>query len=122
MKVFCYRNLRFKKVMWSVKDVKTNKVISRSPWVVIKDAELKVSLAGNKRVRKEKRKNVHAGIKGQLRKSCPVIDYTARADVITYNPYENKTFITAEGVKVNKADFVILTENGAVAINARWEN
>lgn len=113
MKVFVYRNLRYRnKVMWSIKDVKTGLVISVEPTVVLKDVKLKVSLAGNKRVRKEKRKNVHAGVVGELKGPMDLLD--GKWKQVTYNPYKHKSFVyKSNGKKVTEAKMAMLT-------NALW--
>jgi hypothetical protein len=59
-----YFNLH--KKLWSVKSRKTRRVLFHAAVVLLYDCEFKVSQAGRKRVLKDKRKNVHAGIAGEL--------------------------------------------------------
>jgi hypothetical protein len=99
----------YKGVVWSIKSVKTGLVISRSPIVYIKQAKLKVSEAGRMRVLKEKRKNVHAGVEGIVLKSKPKNKLWTR---VSYNPYKNKGFTTADGLLIQNATYVILNKNG----------
>ena len=91
MRVFVYFNLH--KKLWSIKDLKTGKVIGRIDSVYLQDCEMKVSQAGRKRVLKEKRKNVHAGIVGTW-------DYRdihkIEGTEITYNPYKYESFVNKE--------------------------
>jgi len=99
----------FRKVVWSVKDVKTGLVIDRSANVVISGARLKVSQAGRNRVLLERRKNVHAGICGVRIKRAPKGNWL-RAQ---YNPYKNDTFIlTDSGLVVTHARYAKLTPKG----------
>lgn len=62
--VFVYFNLH--KKVFSVKDVKTGRVIAHANTVKLQNAYPKVSEKGRQRVLKEQRKNVHAGIRGEL--------------------------------------------------------
>lgn len=120
-KVFCYRNLNRKGVVWSVRDVKSGLVIDRSHDVYLKNVEMKVSQAGRKRVLKEKRKNVHAGVQGLRLKNKPKNITWIKA---IYNPYLYDSFcieeiewnltISKQPVirKISKADYVFLGKNG----------
>jgi hypothetical protein len=76
-KVLCYRNLH--NGLWSIKQdyivrcyaglwsIKQDYIVRcYAQRVILKDCECKVSLAGNARVRDEKRKNVHAVISGYV--------------------------------------------------------
>ena len=62
--VYVYFNLH--KKLWSVKSRKTRHVLFHAAVVLLYDCQFKVRQAGRKRVLKEKRKNVHAGISGEL--------------------------------------------------------
>lgn len=94
MKVFIYWNLH--KNCWSIKNTKTNKVIAHADQVSVKNVTFKVSEAGRQRVLKEKRKNVHAGVAGEL------VSYVARGGqrasklpnlkAVSYNPYRGPSF------------------------------
>lgn len=110
MKIFAYRNLNRKGVVWSLKDTKTNLVIDRVEGAYFKDIELKVSEAGRQRVLRQKKKNVHAGVKGNLLKIKP------RTNLIwiqvTYNPYKDKSFIDFNGNQVYKAKYACLNSYG----------
>lgn len=119
--VFVYRNLSRPGVVWSIKSNRTGRIIARKRYVIIKNAELKVSKAGNARVLKERRKNVHAGIKGTqvLVGFNPYIyDYHKTLpgwEKIIYNPHSAASFTKLDGTKVTKAKLVILSEDGAFA-------
>ncbi|AEV52134.1 hypothetical protein [Rhodococcus phage RGL3] len=93
MRVFVYWNLH--KKVWSVKALEgphKGRVITRSPWVTLRDVTPRVSEAGRQRVLREQRKNVHAGLVGEL------VRTTRRSDEpegrgITYNPYKFSSFV-----------------------------
>ena len=82
--VYVYRNLH--KQCLSVRQDGIVKCHAEN--VVLKDCEFKVSLAGQKRVRDEKKKNVHAGVKGfvvDARRSLELLDFGW--ETVYYNPY-----------------------------------
>ena len=61
-KVFIYRNLH--KKCWSVKQ--NGKVINHTSKIILMDCEFIVQPAGHAKVLKEKKKNVHAFVKGEI--------------------------------------------------------
>lgn len=99
MIVEVYRNLH--KGMYSIR--KDGVVIAHAPSVTLSNPKFKVSAAGRDRVRREKRKNVHAVVKGELigigETPC-IVDPV----LISYNPYVNETFVATSGTPAN--DFV----------------
>ena len=122
-KVFVYYNLH--KHKWSVKDVKTGRVIGHHYEVQLYNATFKVREAGRARVLKEKRKNVHAGVEGYLttdvlaRKMDGTILWESQSErhKVTYNPYKYETFVTvADGEPIHKAYFVRM-----VAYCTNWD-
>jgi hypothetical protein len=108
-KVFSYRNLNRKGVVWSIKDCKTNLVIDRVEKAYFKNVEFKVSEKGRQRVIRDKRKNVHAGVKGTRLKNSPrkVKSWIK----VTYNPYKG-SFFNIQGIPVHKAEYAKLDKNG----------
>jgi hypothetical protein len=86
-KVFVYKNLH--KKCFSVKLVKTGRVIAHVNEIILRDAVFKVSEAGRQRVIREKRKNVHAGVVGIVAD----IKILCQLKGVTYNPYKNGSFI-----------------------------
>lgn len=88
--VFIYRNLH--KNCWSIRDVKSRLVIGHATSLTLKECTFKVSETGRKRVVREGRKNVHAGVQGLL---ISVGDdlFEAGKPAIKYNPYKNKSFM-----------------------------
>ena len=118
-KVFVYYNLH--KHKWSVKDVKTGRVIGHHYEVSLYNAKFKVSEAGRARVLKEKRKNVHAGVEGYLttdvlaRKMDGTILWESQSErhAVTYNPYKYDTFVTVTDEEpIHKAYFVRMVSYG----------
>ncbi len=141
MKVFIYRNLNRSGHMYSIKSlegISKGKVIGYAPRIVVENAELRVSQAGRDRVLKTKRKNVHAGVVGDLYMVSGWITrmHNSQADFlycneqdfcrafpietpITYNPYLYQTFVNLKtGQSVFKADRVTFS-NGIVGISAK---
>ena len=110
MKVFCYRNLHKKGVIYSVKNTKTNKVIDWVENIVLKDVELKVSQAGRNRVLKEKRKNVHAGVKGTIF-TIPLSE-DLKWEKAYYNPYKYNSFVDSELEPIYVVKYAKLQHDG----------
>ena len=72
--------------------------------ILLKNARFVVQPAGRKRVLEEKRKNVHAYIKGER---VAVASFDGKSERITYNPYKHKSFVSIEtGKPVYKKDIV----------------
>tara|TARA_B100001094_G_scaffold234374_1_gene229342 strand:- start:11490 stop:11960 length:471 start_codon:yes stop_codon:yes gene_type:complete len=105
-KVFVYRNLH--KNCWSVRQNGLVKLHALE--LQLYSCAIKVSRVGQARVRKEKRKNVHAGISGFLEPYCTGIFVELSKEVsmlqqvwkdlpdsqmreITYNPYKYDSFV-----------------------------
>ena len=106
MKVFVYYNLH--KHCWSIKNVKTGLVIAHTNTVQLKDVTFKVSEAGRQRVLKEKRKNVHAGVVGELINK-DFFFVPVNNDSVSYNPYKSSTFFnTNDNSPIYKAEGVIM--------------
>lgn len=107
-KVYVYRNLH--KGCWSIRSVKTRRVIAHAFCLVLVDCVFKVSQKGRERVIREKSKNVHAGVEGFLysinNPHCPA------ADRISYNPYHLEYF-KCNDTPIHCADKVYFTEKGA---------
>jgi hypothetical protein len=121
MRVYVYWNLH--KHLFSVKDTRTGRVTHHAQMVVIQDATFAVSQAGRARVLRERRKNVHAGVRG-----TPTWIDPAPMDLqmtgwtrITYNPYKYDSFVRASDERpVFGADEVrMVIRNGRARIFAR---
>ena len=96
--VFIHRNLN-RPPYYSIKSGKSGgPVIGYDTDIYLKDVIFKVQKGGQNRVRKEMRKNVHAGVVGKIIDSGG--DYNTDGWVLTtYNPYEHDTFVEYETEK-----------------------
>ena len=93
MKVEVYRNLHNGKL--SIRDAKTKLVIGHADRVKLVDVTFHVSQAGRERVLRERKKNVHAVVRGYMvsalfgesYKGRSLFDYTGYGDPICVRPY-----------------------------------
>ena len=105
---YVYFNLQRR--VWSERQA--GKVIGHPRFIWLRDARFLVGKAGQSRVRSEGRKNVHAGISGEWLAKLDVDEnwsyseiskifnadiVTGLADLVTYNPYQNDTFVMVNG-------------------------
>jgi len=123
MKVFVYFNLH--KKMWSVKALEgpqKGRVIARTFHVALRDVRPRVSQAGRERVLREKRKNVHAGLVGQMTDwKLPEYDRLLPETEITYNPYKSGNFYYRQepDSSYNGSDFAeLLVRDGKAKVFA----
>ena len=90
-KVRVYWNLH--KDVWSVRSCKSGLVINHKPHMTIKDGYFSVWKSGQKRVREEGKKNVHAFAVGYIvennHNNFNPIDW----DRVKYNPYTDDYFM-----------------------------
>lgn len=106
--VHVYRNLTQK--CWSVKQ--NGLVIDRPQALILRDCKFHIQQAGQERVRRERKKNVHAFVKGTR---VPTQTHGGPMFRLTYNPYENDTFINAAtGVAIAGASEVIFDTDGKI--------
>lgn len=110
MKVFVYRNLH--KKCFSVKCLKTKKVIAHVDSITLINAVFKVSEAGRQRVLRERQKNVHAGVVGHIA-DVNLICQTTR---VTYNPYKFDSFVDSEGKKISQANIALIDKTGIFVV------
>ena len=92
MKVDCYYNLHKHCISIRHKGL----VIAHAHSVELNDVKFVVSQTGRARVLKEKRKNVHAFVRGELvRRNChsEMPDSEVREGNVTYNPYKYDSFV-----------------------------
>lgn len=110
LKVKCYRNLNRKGVVWSIVDTASGRVVARTSTAYISNAVLTVSAKGRARVLKEKRKNVHAFVRGHRLAISPRNTIWYRAE---YNPYKNDSFVLSESKqRIFTARYAKLTKTG----------
>ena len=108
--VFVYRNLH-KKCLSVQQDGIVRCHVDN---IVLEDAEFRVSKAGQKRVRDEKKKNVHAKVKGVV-VSHPSDILELEWDTVYYNPYRTDEFTeTATKRHVKGAKFVDIEASGSI--------
>jgi len=92
-----------------------------STTLMLTDCRFKVSEAGRQRVIKEQRKNVHAGIVGQVEAyniNTPTMDDLNGFHELTYNPYKYNQFVVkSTGASVCGADIVFLLNKKIYAKN-----
>ena len=134
-----YYNLH--KKCWSVRDRKTKRVVAHAVRVDMRDCTFHASAAGRERVRREKRKNVHAYVRGTLVNLDGAtltvhgsdMGYDVFCDAprtiltqvfspkITYNPYRNETFVDKQnGNKITACGFITM-RGKAVYYGRSWE-
>lgn len=104
-KILIYRNLH--KDCFSVADSQSKKVIAHGDGFLVKFLDVKVSEKGRERVREQKRKEVHAYIKGVFLKEETLKKETIQeCNECYYNPYTTDTFINkkTKEVMTNKED------------------
>ena len=86
-KIEVYFNLH--KKTWSVRQ--SGKVIMHTDYIQVKDPQYVVSQKGNERVRREKKKNVHAFVRGYHMSELPLMP--SQVQFVSYNPYKNNSFV-----------------------------
>ncbi len=108
-KVDVYRNLT--KKCYSIR--KNGLVINHMKEVYMKDVEFIISKAGQKRAREQKRRNVHAVLRGSIvsDEETILIMKKMKMERIKYNPFFNDNFVQNKK-NINKSNFVILTTDG----------
>ena len=109
MRVDVYFNLR--KRVFSIRH--RRKVIEHAACVVIRDPAFVVSEKGRQRVLKEKRKNIHACVRGELVYSGEMCRWLPRLpNKAHYNPYAAPNFPDcATRSPVNRAGYALLFIN-----------
>lgn len=109
-RVFAYRNLH--RDCFSLRDTKTGRVIFRETCILMRDVTFAVGKAGRLKVIKERRKNVHAGVRGRVLKLGGVDIDTSDWEEVTYNPYKSASFyIKSTGLEIKEAALVLLLDN-----------
>ena len=109
MTVEVYRNLH--KDCWSVRNPINGLVLFHTDAIHLSDAKFVVHQSGRSRVIQEKRKNVHAFIKGTIEPEPNINGVTIykQYNPITYNPYLHNSFICKGNQEpIHNADKVYL--------------
>ena len=109
-RLYVYWNIQ--KKTWSVRQ--SGKVVAHTDTIYMKDCRFLVGKAGQARVRREGKKNVHAGVSGYLAMNAEFHKQQVDRDCwVTYNPYKHDTFIQRTGVCDDKYPIPV-TEAGWV--------
>jgi len=108
-RVYVYFNLH--KRLWSVRQ--GGRVKAHTACVNLKECKFLVGKAGQERVRREGKKNVHAGVSGYLEDEIPWW-VGNRACFVMYNPYRHDTFIKRTGVCDDKYPIPVTESRFAV--------
>jgi hypothetical protein len=121
-----YRNLHTS--TWSLVYRPTGRVQDHPIQAAVHDAVFVVQPAGNRRTREEKRKVVHAFVRGFVGFDGDAQGIEGLQGAlggewkrITYNPYKHTTFVFADTEQpISKADWVVLKDDGtAWTLNGR---
>ncbi len=86
-KIEVYFNLH--KKTWSVRQ--SGRVVGHTDYIQVKNPQYVVRQKGNERVRREKKKNVHAFVRGYATDSLPL--FPQEQKFVSYNPYKNSSFV-----------------------------
>jgi hypothetical protein len=115
MKVKVYFNLHRK--LFSVvalEGERKGRVFAHADHLVLKNVRFKVSEAGRQRVLREKRKNVHAFVVGDLHDYFPSALFTTRE--ATYNPYLYSTFVFKDSLEPISLASCVWLENKKIRV------
>lgn len=103
-----YRNLNNKKL--SI--MQDSKVVAYAEYIYLTNVSFHIQKAGQAKCRLEKRKNVHAYAKGYISNIESVSGV-----YVTYNPYENDTFIDEHCNPIHKANKLVIANDGYMIAN-----
>ena len=107
MRVRVYWNLH--KKCWSVQCCKSNKVVLHANELTLTKCNFVVRKAGQKRVREERRKNVHAFVVGEITEAHP---YRMPDNWrVSYNPFKNDTFMQGDDSILTATDVQLITSS-----------
>lgn len=110
-KVYVYLNSP--KRCWSVRDTKTGRVVAHCRRIALDNVQFKVSAKRRDRVRREGRKNLHAGAQGIVAKWQLI-----EGPTVTYNPKKYDGFVTMPSkTAIAQVSYLVMDsvlENGMV--------
>lgn len=116
MRVEVYRNLH--KNCYSVRALEgpdKGRVIQHKRRVPLFNPRFVVQPAGRAKVLRDKRKNVHAFVRGDLGTNVDLWDLvTVKPELerVSYNPYKAGDFVDTQGYPVYTGDMALLTDDG----------
>ncbi len=115
-RAYVYFNLH--KKVWSVRQ--GGKVIEHSKVVMLKDCRYLVGQAGRQKVLREKKKNVHAFVRGYITQGVSIMP--AKQKLVTYNPYQHTSFVErGTDEPICSAQYAVLDINNSKPIvEALW--
>lgn len=106
LRVFVYRNLHNGE--FSLRDIKSGRVIAHSPTVLLENAVFKVYQSARNEVLCTHQKNIHAGVEGDVVFSGKIPKSTRQ---VRYNPYiADHFFFEKPGTPVTHAKKVLLRD------------
>jgi hypothetical protein len=125
VRYFVYYNLH--RHLFSAKNAKTG-LVDREKYsssIKMSNCTFKVSEAGRQRVLREQRKNVHAGVLGEIEAidldACDLDDLLPNLTQLTYNPYKYHTFVEKSSeLPVKSAETVYLINKRIYAKNIKY--
>ena len=110
MRVEVYFNLH--KKLFSVRDCKTGRVIKHTNGITILDPKFVVRKAGRERVLRERKKTVHAFVRGELMGYGDMAHAPQLYSSVTYNPYKYSSFVNKHTEEtVDNAHVAVLSTN-----------
>lgn len=105
-KVRVYWNLH--KKCWSVQDCASNLVVLHARELTLHNSKFVVRKGGQRRVRQEGKKNVHAFVVGYMTYELP---HPMPTDwKVTYNPYKHDSFMASDE-PIHEAKYVQMVTN-----------
>lgn len=105
-----YRNINKKGITYSIRQ--NGYVVAHATALTLLNAEFVVQKAGNKRVKKTGRKNVHAWVRGEIADLRPS-DSGKLTQRVVYNPKLGKDFVVKRGkTPIKYAPCVVLNDKG----------
>ena len=110
MRVSVYYNLHKHCLsLRSMQGASYGRVIAHRNAVWLKDVKFVVNESGRQRVIKEKRKNVHAFVRGTI--TDDIIGLGLKEVIVTYNPYKYDSFVIKDTERlIKEAEFVKISD------------
>ncbi len=115
---YAHRNLRDR--TWSI--TRRGKLVCNAPAVIMENCELRVRPGGRARVLKDRVKNVHAFVIGDIVDARGVTEFFEKgAEACTYDPYSAGCFYLTDHAEtgVTHAERVLLDSNGKMWVGGQ---
>jgi hypothetical protein len=109
VKAEIYRNLH--RGGFSIRSCRTGLVVGYTDDIVVRNAKLVVQPGGRRRAMEQRKRNVHAFVRGEITEIAEVAaEATASTTAeVTYNPFRNETFVRRDtGEPVTEAECIVL--------------